>query len=253
MFVAMILILSASTEFAQSGNDSSRRQARAAAKKLQIGKSLAASRITPHTEKYVLYTQSSDGSTKQASTILTRTIEFGEQNGEPIIRVVQRYDRASGTGVDTSTLRRRTLEPLSYNAELTEQKESFEFTAERARGSITTRKSGEIKSFDVPFKEPVMNAVVQNEIIQSLPLKNGYAVTIPLYNPGKIFLTPTYRVIGSERIPTADGQRIEAWLIEVEGAAVPTTIWVSKQTQQLLMQKSLLKNGSEFWKVRLYS
>ncbi|HEX8637924.1 MAG TPA: hypothetical protein VF692_07680 [Pyrinomonadaceae bacterium] len=62
-------------------------------------------------------------------------------------------------------------------------------------------------------------------------------------------MSPTYRVARSERLKTANGADIETWVIE-SGA---TTYWVSKRAQDLIMMKVQLNNGSQFWRVRLYS
>ena len=205
------------------------------------------SRIVTNTTRYLLYTLLPNGN-RQIISLLTRTVDVSEQGGEPLISVTQRYDNKEGFHTDISTVNRRTLEPLTYQSELSSRNESFTFTPQLVQGTITPVK-GEPKIVTESLKDRIFNAVVEQEIIQSLPLKTGYAVTFKMYNPGNAFLNPTYRVARSERLKIANGTDIETWVIE-SGAM---TRWVSKRTQDLIMMKVQLTNGSQFWKVRLYS
>ncbi len=175
-------------------------------------------------------------------------MNVSERGGEPISSVTQRYDGKEKVNTDVSTVNRRTLEPLTYHSDLPSQKESFTFTRQLVQGTITPV-TGEAKTVTESLKERVFNAVVEQELIQSLPLKAGYVISVKMYNPGKAFLSPTYRVARSERLKTANGTDIETWVIESGG----TTRWMSKRTQDLIMMKVQLNNGSQFWKVRLYS
>ncbi len=247
-YVPMLICLIAASLFAQETNKQNPNAKDKAVASFQVGNSLSGtSRIVPRTAQYLLYTLLPNGN-KQISSLLTRTVNVSEQGGEPTISVTQRYDGKEKVSTDVSTVKRRTLEPLTYNSDLPNQKESFTFTPQLVQGTITPV-TGEAKTVTKSLKERVFNAVVVQELIQSLPLKAGYAVSVKIYNPGKAFLSPTYRVARSERLKTANGTDIETWVIESGG----TTLWVSKRTQDLMMMKVQLNNGSQFWKVRLYS
>lgn len=207
--------------------------------------------IQPHIEHYISFIARNDK--KQILSLLTRTIKLTgqQQNGKSAFSIEQRYESPAGTDIDTSIVSRETLEPLAYRSELSTHNESFDFTSTRVTGTITP-KQGDAKTFDEKLETPVFNAVILNEILQSLPFAPGKAFLIKQYNPGKAFLENVFRVAGAEQVRSADGRNIDAWVIEMEGAAVPTTIWISKRTQEEIMIKSVLKDGSVFWRVRLY-
>lgn len=246
-YVSILICLIVTSMFAQGTKQNANAKDKVISK-LQVGNRLSGtSRIVPSTVQFLLYTLLPNGN-RQIISLLTRTIDVSEKDGEPIISVTQRYDNKEGFHTDISTVKRRTLEPLAYQSELSDQKESFIFTPKLVQGTITPVK-GESKIITESLKEGVFNAVVDQELIQSLPLKAGYVVSIQMYNPGKAFLNRTYRVARSERLRTANGTDIKTWVIE-SGA---TTYWVSKRTQDLIMMKVQLSNGSQFWKVRLYS
>lgn len=219
---------------------------------IRTGEILSGSfRIAPRTEQYLLYTIR-DGK-KQPLSLLTRTIELKRMDGEEMLSITQRYESENGVDIDNSVVRRRTLEPIKYSSELSGSKhvERFDFTAQRVLGSITLE-SGDVKNFDIALEEPVFNSVIENEILQALPLKNGYAASVRLYNPGKQFAAATFRVLRSEEIKIG-GMTLDTWVVAFEGAAVPTTIWIAKKMQEEIMRRAELKDGSEFWRVRLFS
>ena len=216
---------------------------------MQVGdKKIKTSRIKPGVSKFISF-RVSEG-VRQPLSILTRTIKIERKSGAEVIIVEQQYESANGVSVDTSILQRQTLSPISYTSKPAAQTESFDFTQTGVAGTITTT-TGENRQMNVLLKEPVFNAVVQNEILQSLPLEKGKNFSFRIYNPGKQFFEMTALVGGSETIKTINGN-VEAWIVSIAGAAAPTKIWMSKKTQEVIWKKTELPNGDEFWQIRIY-
>ncbi|HEX8637923.1 MAG TPA: hypothetical protein VF692_07675 [Pyrinomonadaceae bacterium] len=186
LYVPMLLCLIALSSFAQDANKQKPNAKDKAIPNLEVGSSLpGTSRIVPGTVQYLSYTLLSDGN-RQLMSLLTRTVTVGEQDGEPTISVTQRYDGKEKATTDVSTVKRRTLESLAYNADLPNQKESFTFTPKFVQGTIAPV-TGQAKTVTESLNEPVFNAVVVQELIQSLPLKAGYAVSVKFTIPAKHF------------------------------------------------------------------
>jgi hypothetical protein len=249
-YILFSLFLTITPLIAQEGSNQNSKAPNAGV--LQAGKPLpGSSRIAGGISQFILYILDNKGN-KQFVLMVSRIVEMDVLEGEQVIRVTQRYDSSDGINTDTSIFRRRTLEPLSYQADLTTGKESFVFKPQVVEGILTSIK-GDSKKITVPLKESVFNAVAIEELVQSLPLKAGTAISVKLYNPGKTFLNSTFRVVLSTKLQSAGTKPIDVWVVEMKGEASLTTLWISKQTQKLIMQKSKLKNGSEFYKVRLYA
>jgi hypothetical protein len=249
-YILLSLFLTTTPLIAQQASKQNSKAANAGV--LQTGKPLpGSSRIAASISQFVLYILDNKGN-KQFVSMLSRVVEMDELEGEQVIRVTQRYDSSDGINTDTSIFRRRSLEPLSYQADLTTGKESFVFKPQMVEGILTSIK-GDSKKITVPLKEPLFNAVAIEELVLSLPLKAAPSISVKLYNPGKTFLNSTFRVVQSTKLQSAGTKPIEVWVVEMKSEASLTTLWISKQTQKLIMQKSKLKNGSEFYKVRLYA
>jgi hypothetical protein len=95
-------------------------------------------------------------------------------------------------------------------------------------------------------ENPIFNVVVLETLIQSLPLGEKYQASLHAYNPGRQSFKIVLTVTGSE---TVNGT--ETWVVKMEGAAAPTTLWIEKKAQTSIRQKTLLRNGAEFWQIRL--
>lgn len=206
-----------------------------------------ADRIAPRTEQFILY-RLSDGES-QLSALLSRIIEVTDEN---VLRVVQRYDGPNGVNIDSSTVARATLAPLTYRAEGTGSSQVFHFTPDSITGVIALP-DGEEQRSAVDLDQPAYNAVVLDELIQALPLELGYAAEVLTYNPGRGSVPLTVRVVREDALTLANGSALTTWVLTLEGSPIPTTMWVDQATHQVVRLLSQLPDGSEFWKVRLYA
>jgi hypothetical protein len=209
-------------------------------------------RIRPRTQQFILYSLR-DGR-RSPTSLLTRTVELGEQDGTNIIRVVQRYESARGVSVDSSVMHAGTLAPLSYRSHLTTQVEAFDFSPTQAIGTITPLDStGAVRRVEQPLPEPVYNAVVLEELIGTLPLRPGPQMRLPAYNPGRQLLNLTVQVTGHEALRLPGGGRLDCWIVTMTGGGGPATFWISQRTRELIRSRTVLPDGSEFWRVRLHA
>lgn len=92
------------------------------------------------------------------------------------------------------------------------------------------------EKFDMSF----YNWHTDMELLQALPLKEGYAASIPFYDVGK---EPparyTYSVVGQETIPSPDGVPIECWVVtfKPDPKNAPLRFWFAKRSQVLVREE----------------
>jgi hypothetical protein len=87
------------------------------------------------------------------------------------------------------------------------------------------------------------------EMLQTLPLAAGYAVSIPFYHPGGAGGGARYlwSVAGEERLPSPDGRDIDCWIVQTDynvPDAPPARFWLAKTTQQLVRQEAVAPDGT---------
>ncbi|NBC17848.1 MAG: hypothetical protein GVY18_11095 [Bacteroidetes bacterium] len=240
--LVVCLLLASSTASAQSGETG--------LVTLDAGSPLAgADRLAPQTERFLLYTHTGDA--RQTRSLLTRTIEVAQRDGQEVLRVIQRYDLPEGVSLDTSVVVRATLAPVTYAATLPQSTQRFTFSEAAVSGVISSSEQ-ERQSVDVALDTPVYSAVVLDELIKALPLASGAAFRFQAYNPGRDVMTFTVRVTGTERLSLVGGASVDAWVLTVEGGPVPSTLWVTQATQELIRSRTPLPTGDVFWKARLY-
>lgn len=204
--------------------------------------------ISPDVETLQVLVIGPDG-VERPMSILQRSIEPTEEGGLPTWTIVQAYESDSGSGVDTSVVRRADLAPLRYTFRGDGQVQRFEFHGARVTGTIqpsdTTAQEVAYELAEVPF-----NAVVDIDVVRALPLGLGFKAEIIGYNPPWPPRSgPTeVRVTGSQRLPTAEGE-IDAWIVAYDAGAAPTTIWIAKKDRRFLRLRSELPDGSVFWKL----
>ncbi|GAB5408303.1 MAG: hypothetical protein BalsKO_06680 [Balneolaceae bacterium] len=164
------------------------------------------------------------------------------------IAIVQRHIKPNGSmDYDSSSIERQTLRPIYYYSRLKagDHIEKFEFTESFIKGEIIS-KNGMIPQYE-EISSPIYNAVTQDELLKSISFLNDTSASYTIYNPGKHFLEVEYKLIGKETL-NIRGEKIETLKIEMKGALIPTIIWLSNNSQELIQQKSMLQNGSIFWK-----
>ena len=231
---------------------------------LEVGRSLARfSLVQPATRLYLRYKVIGDS--RQTIDIWRRQIRFEQQDGKRRMHVVWRWDSV-GERKFTSTrdywFEPDTFRPLTITRRLTEGEKTtvsgFRYLPDRVVG-LADLPDNARKDFLQPTQIAPYAFETDMELLQALPLRSGYSVRIPFYEPGPGQPGPqfyTYRVVDSDKIGGADGNAVDCWIVEAPsdnpeyGA---TRFWIAKKTQVTIREETRLRDGSLFVKMLMAS
>lgn len=174
----------------------------------------------------------------------SRRVEW--QAGKDVFVIVQRY--ASGN-VDTSIAIKETLMPVYYSEYVQGKVKTIRFSPNRM--FIRTTHGDSTTESGLDTRKPLFNAITDDELIESLPLKEDYRATWSAVSPTLRVAEIQIEVEGSSLIKTAHGI-LDTWLVKYNAGAAPTTMWVSKTDGHILWLKAELRDGSEFWKIPVH-
>lgn len=207
-----------------------------------------ASVVEPGLDTLQLLVVQPDGTERPISR-LTRSVRPTVVDGTTAWIIVQRYESDRGVNVDSSLVRRSDLAPLRYAASVSGEIQRFEFQGARVTGTVQPPDSA-VRAVSHELRGPFFNAVVDSEVILSLPLAAGFEARIASYNPP--WPPPpgptVVRVTGTEWVATAGGN-VEAWMVAYDGGGAPTRLWISKDEPRILATRSELRGGTVFWKL----
>lgn len=175
-----------------------------------------------------------------AREIWRREVRFETVDGVRKLRIVQRWD---GTGAKPALAERDSLfEPGTWRpsthlrvstAEDKRTVEGFLFEPARIIG-LPGLEGNSRADFTVPFPEPMFNFETDMEMLGTLPLGHGYAVSIPFYHPGGgAPARYLWTVTGDAALPGPDGRPIDCWVIECDynSGRDPARFWLTRRTQ----------------------
>jgi len=234
--------------------------ASAAVTSVPVGAPLARfDRIKPGVHRYLRYRQV--GETFTPADIWTREIRFEPRDGQPRLHIVQHWD--SGTTPAAKTLDSwfevGTFAPISHVRRSTKdgqtKVEGYAFTADRVVG-LADLPDNAAKAYDVAAPQRTFNFETDMELLQALPLKDGFEASINFLHPGGGDPAPyLFRVTGSEVLTTPAGGRIDCWVMTTDynRPDFPATrFWLAKDSQVMVKVVSPLPDGSAVVKVLLY-
>jgi hypothetical protein len=234
--------------------------AQAAPLEVKVGAPLARfDKIKPGVHRYLRYKQT--GETFTPADIWTREIRFEPRDGQPRLHIVQHWD--SGTTPAAKTLDSwfevGTFAPLSHVRRSTKdgqtKVEGYAFTADRVVG-LADLPDNAAKAYDVAAPQRTFNFETDMELLQALPLKDGFEASINFLHPGGGDPAPyLFRVTGSEVLTTPAGGRIDCWVMTTDynRPEFPATrFWLAKDSQVMVKVVSPLPDGSAVVKVLLY-
>ena len=197
-----------------------------------------------------------------ATDIWQREVRFERIGGIDRLRIVQHWD---GTGKDPSLVERDSLFELGTFRPLTHVRttraggktviEGFAFGPKGLTGMRDLPDNSQT-AVDVPFPEPMYNFETDMEMLQTLPLARGYAVSIPFFHP--VGGTPArylWRVAAEEALAGPDGRGIDCWVIETDynrPQSPPARFWLAKGTQQMIRQEARGPDGIIHLKTLLF-
>jgi len=235
-----------------------------AAETLQVGQSLARfSLIQPATHLYLRY-QVVAGA-RQTIDIWRRQINFEQQGDKKRMHITWRWDSV-GERKFTSTrdywFDRDTFRPITITRRLVEAEKTtvagYEYLPDRIVG-LADLPDNARKDFVQSAKIAPYAFETDMELLQALPLRSGYSVRIPFYEPGPGQPEPkfyTYTVVESDKINTPDNGSIDCWIVETSSdnpGYGATRFWLSKKTQVVIREETRLPDGSLFVKMLMTS
>ena len=187
-----------------------------------------------------------------------RETRFETVDGVRRLRIVQRWDSPTSVAERDSVFETGTFRPLTHlrtsARDGSRTVEAFRFSdtgITGLEGVTDNSRSG----FSVVSDEPMYNFETDLEMLQTLPLAAGYAVSIPFYHPGggppARYL---WRVAAEDRLQGPDGRDIDCWIVETDynhEDGPPSRFWLAKATQQFMRLEARAPDGSVFRKYLL--
>jgi hypothetical protein len=183
---------------------------------------------------------------------LHRQAERVDENGTPALRIVERREGRGTDGPDTAIVRLRTLEPVRQSSVRDGKRESARFEALRIRG-VARSEGGDLQPLDLALTDPVYSAAALPELLQALPLATAPYAKFRLFDSGGGVRVVATSIVGSEELELADGRKLATWIVWVSGDSGRQTLWLAKDTQQLVQMVTPLDGGRERWLVRMYT
>lgn len=190
--------------------------------------------------------------------IWRRETRFETVDGVRRLRIVQRWDSPTSVAERDSAFEPGTFRPLTHLRTSTRDGsrtvEAFQFSdtgITGLEGVTDNSRSG----FSVASGEPMYNFETDLEMLQTLPLAAGYAVSIPFYPPGGgARARYLWRVAAEDRLRGPDGRDIDCWVVETnynDEDSPPSRFWLAKATQQFMRLEARAPDGSVFRKYLL--
>lgn len=196
-----------------------------------------------------------------AIDIWRRETRFETIDGQPRLRIVQRWDSA-GTPVGLverdSLFEVGSFRPLTHVRVSTREEarlvEGFRFAPDRISGLEGLADNSQA-ALSFAFPEPMYNFETDMEMLQTLPLAEGYAVSIPFHHPGsQTAARYLWRVTGVEALAAPDGRSIDCWVVETDyntDKTPPARFWLARETQVLVRTEGHAADGAVLRKTLL--
>lgn len=130
-----------------------------------------------------------------------------------------------------------TLAPLTHHSTGGMAEVSLEFMPEGVVGAVTP-KGQALQAVTEMTDAPVFDSAWIADLVQSLPLAEGYAAEVPAFNAAPTGLqTYAIRVTGRESRKRADGTDGTGWVVEAQAGPATITYVVDTETRELLAQR----------------
>lgn len=204
------------------------------------------------THHYLRFLRIPSSGASQPIDIWTREVRFDQQGGKERLHIVQRWDGvlpAPSVRTFDSWFEARTFRPLSHERILDKDGkrtvEGFLFAPDKITGMPDLADNTQ-KDLSVPSSEPTYNFETDIELLQALPLAEGYDARINFYHPGGKAAPQRYRfrVTGSAAIAGPAGP-VDCWVVKTDynQPGSESTFWFAKGSQLMVRQESPLPDG----------
>jgi hypothetical protein len=200
--------------------------------------------------RYIQYIENQKGHVS-FNTLLTRKIELA--GGDKYL-ITQTYQSAKNVDVDSSYCTSASMAPISYTSVVKSEghREQVIFQTDTI---LNTTFFGDSSQTTAKSNTGYFNAVVTDELIAGLPLKEGASFELNTVNPGLRF-HPTVTKITVERKETLElaGKKFLCWRIRVGHEGFPdSTEWFTVEGRIQLLKKFPIGNGSTFYRTLIFT
>ncbi|MBY0574787.1 MAG: DUF3108 domain-containing protein [Undibacterium sp.] len=233
--------------------------ANASTDQIKVGQEFSRSQLLQEgVHHYLRYMK--DATSNMPIDIWSREVRFEMRDGKKRMHITQRWD-ASAKSPSTKWLdswfELNTFKPLSHQR-ITEKDgkrvvEGFVFNTENIVGMPDLADNTQ-KDLNVASPESTFNFETDVELLQMLPMANGYEASINFYHPGGKAVPARYlfKVIGEEQIAGPNGM-VDCWKLTTDYNAPGSisTFWFAKKTQLMVKQESPLPDGRVLVKTML--
>lgn len=167
-------------------------------------------------------------------TLRTRLATIGEV--DVVARTETIWVRDELVQVDSFTLHRQTLAPLSMVSSSTEKGVALAFTA----GGVRRVDEGGRRpdTSHIPLPEPVFAAGITDLLLGSLPLTPGYTARLAVYDVADGIDTIAIEVEGFESVPLPEGGSVPAVRVAVTEGFLVSTYWMDRESHTLVQFES---------------
>lgn len=180
-----------------------------------------------------------DGVERQIGT-LRKTLSATTVNGKPALLVVVTVQTQKGTLLDSTTVLRHTLAPVSLRSYSNERTMSLDFASDRVTGSYVPTDSA-AKTIDYRLPQPLFDSAIIDLVYAALPLREGYSAHVPgyIYELGGL----AWFDLDVTGKTTVAGR--EVWQARMTMPRVTMTWLIDTHTRQVLGWTRTLADGSE--------
>lgn len=204
------------------------------------------------------------GDKRETIDIWSRETSYETRNGQRLLHITQRWDGVVDKPYSLKQdawFEAGTFRPITQVKELTRdgktQVAGYRFLPDKIIGMAELANNSR-KDFDASSPEPSYNFETDMELLQTLPLAEGYEASIVFYDAGPGADAPKryrYKVLGSDTIVGPDGHPIDCWVVATnDGGSGPVVQWwYAKQTQVMIREEARLTDGSLLVKTLLNS
>lgn len=189
-------------------------------------------------------------------SVKTRTTELVTLEGQELLKITHawKYANNKNEGKFVFYCSPETLEPIAhFRTTANKGLETFSFSESQIT-AIDTVKAGVNSDFNIALEEPSYNWEIDLETYSLIPMKKGKKVVMNFYHPGGNTNPGFYtmEIIGSEKLPLADGSEMDCWILFTDyNGTQKTKFWYTKKHQNFVKMEGEVK-GMKLRKTRLY-
>lgn len=218
--------------------------------------------LKPGVHRYVRYKV--EGIKRMPVDLWVRQVSFETKDGHPAMHIWQRWDEVNVKPGGAQSLEQdswfepKTFRPLTHvrlrTADDKVAVKGYRFLPDKVIG-LADLPDNVAGDFNLAMAEPAYNFEYDMELLQVLPLSEGYAANIVFYDAG---IDPkadhyVFKVAGSDRVQGWDGKPVECWLVTADynSGQIKSRFWFDKASQVMIREEQPLDGGGMLVKTLL--